>query len=42
MKYFKWTDEAKAKFIQMYPVSSMEDITWTFLVVLRSAVRRLG
>lgn len=32
MKYFKWTNEAKEKFIQMYPACSMEEMMKEFPV----------
>ena len=32
MKYFKWTNEAKEKFIQMYPTASMEEMMKEFPV----------
>ena len=38
MKYFKWTDEAKAKFIQMYPTASMEDMMKEFPVSQKTIV----
>mgnify|MGYP003314182542 CR=1 FL=1 len=38
MKYFKWTDEAKEKFIQMYPTSTMEEMMKEFPVSKRTIV----
>lgn len=38
MKYFKWTDEAKEKFIQMYPTTSMEEMMKEFPVSQRTIV----
>ena len=40
MKYFKWTDEAKEKFIQMYPTASMEEMMKEFPVSKRMIVTK--
>lgn len=40
MKYFKWTDEAKEKFIQMYPTASMEDMMKEFPVKEKTIIAK--
>jgi hypothetical protein len=40
MKYFKWTDEAKEKFIQMYPTSSMEEMMKEFPVKEKTIIAK--
>ena len=38
MKYFKWTEEAKEKFIQMYPTASMEEMMKEFPIGKKTIV----
>ena len=38
MKYFKWTEEAKEKFIQMYPTASIEEIMKEFPIGKRTII----
>lgn len=38
MKYFKWTEEAQTKFIQMYPTSSIEDMMKEFPVSKKTII----
>lgn len=40
MKYFKWTDEAKEKFIQMYPTASMEEMMKEFPVKEKTIIAK--
>lgn len=40
MKYFKWTDEAKEKFIQMYPTTSMEEMMKEFPVKEKTIIAK--
>lgn len=40
MKYFKWTDEAKEKFIQMYSTASMEEMMKEFPLTKQGVVSR--
>lgn len=40
MKYFKWTDEAKEKFIQMYPTASMEEMMNEFPVKEKTIIAK--
>lgn len=40
MAYFKWTDEAKEKFIQMYPTASMEDMMKDFPVKEKTIIAK--
>ena len=40
MKYFKWTDEAKEKFIQMYPTATIEEMMKEFPVKEKTIVAK--
>ena len=40
MKYFKWTDEAKEKFIQMYPTASIEEMMNEFPVKEKTIIAK--
>ena len=40
MKYFKWTDKAKEKFIQMYPTTSIEEMMKEFPVKEKTIIAK--